>query len=457
MLILFSLAAGCVFDERAVPMRSSYFKPVRLSDGQRGDSIPTVAQPTSTREWLTLAHGQLSSRLTLRGRRVMLTQDMTDSEGQARDVFAWFDRPPPSLNSLFFNWNGMVHTGQGVSRAEAIDKPAPPWPSFETVWIPVDDGIELHGRIALARGADGQVKAADCIVLIPGFLGDNAVLRTRDLAVGLHKHGFHVLALELRGHGQVEHRYPDEYYTFGVLETQDLLRVSEWLQDNHSCIRDTGLVGFCWGGNHAMLAAWFDGRRPDDPNISAAIARHLDPPSPRRHYAAGVMAFSPVLTWEMLMDRTDVPHTMSQEPSMYFFQEVVKGRMIRKEYPEVSGSLRHLINYEFARSRLGPTLPITDGYQFLRFLPYRGRPDGDKLEYARVPVLMVTSVNDPFLSAQDMADLTARVRNPLVASLILRGGGHIGFAPYNPSYFYSLILNFYDPKTGPATLAATRK
>ena len=63
---------------------------------------------------------------------------------------------------------------------------------------------------------------------------------------------------------------------------------------------------------------------------------------------------------------------------------------------------------------------------------------------------IVSSINDPFLSAQETADLMARTSNPKVAALILRGGGHIGFAPYNRSYFYSLITNFFDPKTGAA-------
>ncbi|MCL2329952.1 MAG: alpha/beta hydrolase, partial [Phycisphaerae bacterium] len=413
--------------------------------------------PTNTREWLTVAHAQMAGSLDHHGQRVMLTEDMVDNAGQPRDVYAWFGRPVWTLNKFVHNWYGMIHTAQSCSRAEAIDSPAPAWPNFETVWIPVADGVQLHGRLALARDANGQPLSTDCIVLIPGFLGDNAVLRTRDLAAALLCHKFHVLALELRGHGRVEHYFPDLYYTFGIFETQDMLRVSEWIEDSYSCVRNTGLIGFCWGANHALLTAWYDGRSANDPNISPRLARVLEPPSPRRHYTAGIMAFSPVLRWEDLLDRTDVPHQLLEYPPMHLFQEVVKGRMRRKEHPEVTGNLRHLINYEFARSQLGPSFPIVEGYQFLRLLPYRGQPDGDKLESTRVPLLMVTAINDPFLYAQDMADMTARTHNPLVASLILRGGGHIGFAPYNASYFYSLILNFFDPQTGPATLIGTRR
>jgi pimeloyl-ACP methyl ester carboxylesterase len=451
-------ATGCVFDERAIPMKPGYYVPLAPPPGSGEHAGGGTAAPAgNTRTWLRSSHARLESSLTPRGRRVLLTEDMVDGQGRPRDVYAWFDRPPWTLNLLTKNWNGMVHTGQAVSRAEAIDTPAPPWPGFETIWIPVADGVRLHGRLALSRGGDGTPACTDCIVLIPGFLGDNAVLRTRDLADALHQHGFHVLALELRGHGQVEHCYPDLYYNFGVIETQDLLRVSEFMEDRYPCVRNTGLVGFCWGGNHAMLTAWFDGRHADDPSITPRVAAFLDPPPARRHFRAGVMAFSPVLRWEDLMDQTDVPHDMFKEPSMYFFQKVVRDRMIRKGYPEASGSLRNLINYEFARSQFGPACPIADGYRFLRFLPYRGQPDGDKLEHARVPVLMATAVNDPFLSAQDMAEITARTANPLVASLILRGGGHIGFAPYNPTYFYSLILNYFDPQAGAAAVCGTRR
>lgn len=448
--------AGCVFDERALPMRAEYFEPVQTASQASRQAADLAGQtPRDTRQWLRSAHRQLENLLTPRGRRVLLTEQMTDPQGEPIDVFAYFERPEWTLNSLRKNWHGMVHTGQAVSRNEAIDEPVPPWPGFDTVWVPVDDHVLLHGRIGLARDEAGRPRDADCIVLIPGFLGDNAVLRTRDLANALVRNGLHAIALELRGHGRVEHYFPDLYYTFGVLETQDLIEVSGWLQDTYPCVRETGLIGFCWGGNHAMLAAWYDGREANDPSITPRLAAYLPKPTARRHYAAGVMAFSPVLTWEELLDRTDSPHGMWEEPSMYFFQRVIEARMRRKGYRDPSGNLRRLIDHEFAHSHLGPPFPVREGYRFLRFLPYRGEPDGDKLERARVPVLMVTSVNDPFLSAQDLADLTARTGNPLVASMILRGGGHIGFGPYNPAYFYSLVLNFFDPVHGAAAVSGT--
>jgi len=123
-------------------------------------------------------------------------------------------------------------------------------------------------------------------------------------------------------------------------------------------------------------------------------------------------------------------------------------------HPERSGNLRHLIDYEFARSFFGPTFAIEEAYRFLRMLPYKGRPAGDKLERIQVPALIVHTINDPFASAQALANLMSYTENPNVAALIVRGGGHIGYFPYNKAYTYSLIMNFFDPQRGAAACQA---
>ena len=48
----------------------------------------------------------------------------------------------------------------------------------------------------------------------------------------------------------------------------------------------------------------------------------------------------------------------------------------------------------------------------------------------------------------------AGTANENVAALILHGGGHIGFAAYAKAYYFSLILNFFDPLAGPRAVQA---
>lgn len=405
-------------------------------------------QTLSTRAWLVQAQKQLACPWP-RERTALTTDQLVDDQGRPIDVYARMGKPKQHLNIIVKNFNALVHSYQAAAPGYAIDTPAPLWPGFKTVWIPIEDELKLCGRLGFAE-TSGKVQLADCIVLLPGIWGDNGVLRTRDLANALRDSGFHVLALELRGHGQTEACFPDVHYTFGLMETQDLLKVSEWLQDHYPSIRRTGLIGFCWGGNLAILAAWYDGCGGKHSSITPSVARHLDPVSSRSHFEAGVISFSTVLDWEEIVDGSDQPHGSLENPCYYALQEVNRDRMMFKQHPEVSGNLRRLIAYEYVQSPLTSSFPIMDCYRFLRFLPHGNLPWDDKLSSVRVPLLMVHAVNDPFTLAQTLPDMIATTKNPNVAGLMLHGGGHIGFFPYNKAYTYSLILNFFDPRLGPS-------
>lgn len=436
-LALLALATVGCFEERAIPMRPTDFVRIPAVASSNGE-----VHGVNARQWLARAHEELKHRLPWRDRHALMTADMIDDRGRPRDVYTALGQPRDQLNSLLLNFDGFVHTAQGASQAPALEDYPPAWEGFEDIWIPVDESFALSGRLGLAV-ENGKPLRTDCIIVLPGFLGDNAVQRTRALCIALREHGLHALALELRSHGMTERRYPGVKYTFGALETQDLLRVDEWLRAEMPCVARTGLLGFCWGGNLALLAAWFDGRRGDDPDIGPTLAGHFDPPSAEPHFAAGVMAFSAILDWEHIVDRTDRPCDKWQDPLAYYFQQTVAWRMARQHYPNVSGNLRELILHEFTRSALSACFPVREGYRFLRFLPYRASAVGDKLEHARVPVVIAHAANDPFASAQAVADLMSRTANPNVAAIIYRDGGHVGFLPYARSYMYSLILNFF--------------
>ena len=220
-LLSLTLPAGC-FREMSFPMRPGDL--VRISPPR--ESAQGDGQGESTRQWLVRAQRELEPLLTRRGRHVMVTEQMVDKDGHPRDVYAFLDKPIEHLKLLNKNFWGILHTAQGASQALAIEEPAPPWPRFEQVWIPVAADVQLSGRLGLAE-RDGAVQTADCIVLLPGLWGDNSIKRTYDMAAALRSAGLHVLALELRGHGQTERFYPDVYYNIGVIQAQDLISVSE--------------------------------------------------------------------------------------------------------------------------------------------------------------------------------------------------------------------------------------
>lgn len=427
---------GC-FSERSYPLS--------LPVGTR--LAPPPAARASAREWLAYAHGEMKDLLPARAKPALLTNDLTDAEGQAVRVFDHFKLRFDDMDTLLGNFGGLLHTVQLVS-ATSNTGSLPPWPEFEDVWVPIGAELELAGRLGLARDESGALRQADCLVILPGLYGDNAALRTRDLAGALRDNGFHVLALELRGCGQTERRYPQVSSAWGILDTGDLLRVSEWLEERPE-VQRTGLIGFCWGGSIAMMTAWEDNRPDDDPSVSVELAPYLRRAKNQRHYTAGVQAFSPVLRVEELIDELDHQYAMLSEPVLNSFQNTLRERQRAKGHEPANGSLRDLINQEIKWGDLPAVEQAAMGMDYLRMLPYKSKSAGHKLDRVQTPLLIVTAANDPLIPAQDLADLLATVDNPNVAALILPGGGHIGFAAYSKAYYFKLIHDFFAPHSGP--------
>lgn len=438
---------GCAFSERSFPIRPGDVH--RLPD--RDPSLRV-----STRAWLTAAHARLKHLLPSGKPRALVTEDLVDASGRPIDVLDHFGLAGKNLRTLWHNASGISDTAQAIGGGSAIDQPAPPWDGFDDVSIPVSYGVQLSGRMGFAR-TSGQIRDTDCIVILPGLFGDNSIFRTRDLAAALRDSGFHVLALEVRANGRTEAFNPNAYSTFGVLETIDLLLVSEWLEALPS-VQRTGLVGFCWGANMGLLAAWYDGRPKYYEDISPNVAAHLQPVADRTHFRAGIIACSAVWNFERLIAEMETPQAFLRDPILATMQNTMRGRCRRKNHPEITHSMRKLIDYEFARSEVRHPGVFFDAVRFLRLMPYRAiraggtspRTSTFKLAGARVPILIVHAANDPLCPVQDIADMIASVTNNNVAALVLAGGGHVGLAPFARAYYFSLIVNFFDPHTGPA-------
>ena len=458
---------GC-FSERSVrlsPQRLAALAPSAAPGAVAGASplcsaaeavaaAAETAGPPTTRSWLRAQHPRLARLLPRGKQRALLTDDLRagDEPEQAIDVAAYFGVKPSVLHKLTQNLNGISHTAQASGRNDALGAPAAAWPGFEDVWIPIDFdpyGLEASCRIGFATDAAGRQRDADCIVLLPGIFGDNAVQRTRDIALSLRDAGFHVCAVELRGCGQTHKRFPNHAMMFGVLEAGDLLAIAEWLEAKPQ-VRRTGLVGFCWGSNIALLTAWENGRRPDEPGVAAKLAPALRPPTTRRHFEAGILNFSAVLPFEDVADKTDTPVGMLTDPVINSLEKQVQARQEFCGYANPDTSLWKLIDEEFARAHGAYPGSVLDGRDYLRLYPYRDKLFVNKLERIEVPTLFVHAANDPLTDAQPLANLIVQTQNPNVAAVVLPGGGHVGFGPYAPEYFYGLMLSFFDPIYGAA-------
>jgi len=431
-------APGCFFSEHSFPL-----EPGGATRAGTPANLPA-------RQWLVNAHEKLKYLLPRHHKPTLLTDELSDPSCRPVDLVARYSLKPDKLESMFVNFLGLSYSAQ-VTGADAGNTPAPKWPGFIDIWVPINADLKLAGRLGMARGADGKVISADCIVLLPGLCGGNNVIRQRDLAVALKANGLHVLAVETRGQGQTAVRYPNVACTWGIFESSDLLVVSDWLEAKPN-VRRTGLIGFSWGGSHALLTAWAEGQPARHLSIAPQIAKVLPKLPKGRRYRAGVLVFSPVLDLEVLTEKLATPQPYLIHPVRAGLQKTIRNWKTLRGFPNPTGALHDVIRCR----QLDYEGSYEDQVRFVRFLPYKGKPAGDKFANIRVPLLIVHGADDPIAPVQTVANLTTGLKNPNVATIILPSGGHIGFAPYAKSWFYSMVLSFFDPTKGPKGQAVNK-
>lgn len=432
------LLTGCVFSERSCPYDPSARAVISLPARPDGQAM-------TARQWLTEAASQLAHLLPHEPIAPLLTDQLVRPDGKPVDVFAHFGTDPNRLEAIFYNFSALAYSAQAIQAREPA-KAAPPWEGFDDVWVPIDDDLQMAGRLGWARDSAGEIADADCIVILPGIRGDNNILRTRDLALALRRCGFHVLTVEFRGTGETDRRWPDHEYTWGIFETDDLLRAADWLQAKPH-VRRTGLIAYSWGANHAILAAWAQGRTDHSQGVPPRLRPFLNPaPIGPKRYEAGMLVFSPIYRTEELMDKVVVERSVFINPALAGLQMTIRERMIERKLPNPCGSIRELIKH----MGIGYDSEVADGLEYVRIMPYKDLPAHDRLGLAPMPLLIVHSVDDMISPAQGLADLIAAVDNPNIAAICLPEGGHIGFAPYAAAWYYNLILNFFDPVVGAA-------
>ncbi len=121
----------------------------------------------------------------------------------------------------------------------------------DTVWIPMPDGVRLAATIWLPDDADDHPVPA-VLEFIP--------YRRRDFTAAgdsLHHpwlagHGYAAVRCDLRGNGDSEGLFDDEY---SPQELDDGYHVLEWLAAQPWCSGATGMMGISWGGFNCLQVA----------------------------------------------------------------------------------------------------------------------------------------------------------------------------------------------------------
>jgi predicted alpha/beta-fold hydrolase len=394
------------------------------------------------RSWVPAALDRLADLLPQSARAAVTGDQLAAGNPNPGDLCGLHGCLPESVGSPFANFSGLLcaaQCGDEVTRDPSLAvKPVVEWPGFSFVEIPVEPGVRLAARFAAQPAARPIAGSGDAVILVHGLFGSLNEYLFRDLAAALRHAGFAVLGLEMRGHGRTEEMRPDVPMMFGLVEPADILAAADWLRAAQGA-RRIGAVGFSIGGFQCLLAACRDAAERDGTGL---------------RLNGGVVAVSPVVDLAAAIELLSGDPGFFDNPAVYTMQTRTHKRMALYRAPTPSRRLDELIPFEIRRSTRPELFPDRERFfrDVLPTIDFRGpgwARGVRKMESLRCPVLLLHGVNDPVTHAGAVAELAARVRNPNVGVLILPDGGHIGFPVVSAPFYYSLLLNFFDPARGP--------
>ena len=257
ILLLCILVGGCL-SPHSFPM-----DPKTLCEIQR------ESEKIAARQWAGHIHALLAETLPRSSRKALTSDDLRQADGKITDVYNHFGLNANRIDSLLGNLDGVLTTSKSVAVEEAA--PDESWSTgYESVEMPIGDGMTLSAHWRPATGPD---LGESYVLITHGLLGKQAGVDQLNISQALRTFGHHVVALDMRGHGQTMVRHPQAPITFGIDEGRDLIAVAHWLQDVRRA-RRVGLLCFSLTGFEGIMAAWID----SDPNVShyhpTAIWRH---------------------------------------------------------------------------------------------------------------------------------------------------------------------------------------
>src|SRR3954447_19498708 len=245
------------------------------------------------------------------------------------------------------------------------------------------------------------------LIALHGLNGSSDAHYMRGLAAKAFARGMNVVRLNQRNCGNTEHLSAGLFHS-GL--TQDARYVIEELTrvDGISAI---ALAGYSLGGNLALKLAGEYGDRP--PGELRAVA-----------------AVSPILEISECVRALERPENFLYQ---WNFVRDLKARMRRKERARPG-------NFDLSKlGRIKTVREFDDAYT----APHFGFRDAEDyyhrasamrvVDRIRVPALIITSEDDPFVPSQPFTDPRVR-NNPWITLRLCRHGGHCGFVgPASPA------------------------
>lgn len=417
---------------------------------------PTSAQLSApggdrldTRLWVEKIHCQAAPLLPVKAREALFSNTLRDAHGRTLGIYEHFRLREADVDALLGNLQGLEQTAQ-VTSPLLGGKPSPLWKGFKRVALPTADGMQQHACLGTPEPAD-EIPGS-YVVITHGMFGSLEGPAMEDHVQALRRAGHHVLAIEMRGHGQEGERSRALPMTFGLRETADLLTTAQWLKTTHHA-RRVGLVAFSVCGFESLLAAWLDAAPLDAADAARPILRNAPTVGAEPAFNGGMFIVSTPVGIQKMSNVFAKRWGKIQAPVKWTFRQHVESRMRELGDPPPRSIwdfiMAELRRDGWTRAYASETKLRSDMEWYLDLRTNNWSAGTQRLELVRTPILILSAANDPLATAQDVADLFSKVHNPNIGVILLSGGGHMGFPALSADYYYSLIKAFFDPATAP--------
>ncbi len=296
--------------------------------------------------------------------------------------------------------------------------------SAQPLLLDCGDGVRLQGFLSssLGRGprarplpASDEPHGARIAVLLHGWEGSADSCYVISLGAELLAHGFDVLRLNLRDHGDSHHLNRDIFHSCRLAEVVGATRA---VAQRFPAAR-IFLSGFSLGGNF-MLRVAAEGGAPDAIAGVVAVSPVLDPAATLLALERGWPLYRRyfVRRWSR-----SLRHKRRAWPDLPDFESLLRSKDLRAM---TAGLVREFTDFANLDDYL-------DGYAIT----------GPRLSTLRFPAAVLLAEDDPMIPAADLARLAP---SPNLTVVRTRHGGHCGFLEQlnGPSFADRFVVAHFD-------------
>ena len=248
-----------------------------------------------------------------------------------------------------------------------------------------------------AAAAPGSPRAPALAVLLHGWEGSAESLYVLSLAQRLHRHGYDVVRLNLRDHGDSHHLNRELFHSCRLPEVVGAVASLQADFPRHRLL----LAGYSLGGNFMLRVAAEARRAQLRIAGTVAVSPVLDPARTLEALESGLWIYPRyfVRKWSRSLRRKQ-----SAWPDAFDFEPLLRSRSLRRMTADLV--LAHT-EYQDLEDYLA-------GYAIT----------GERLAGLTVPATIVTALDDPMIPPRDLDRLP---REPRLRVVVTERGGHCGF------------------------------